>query len=393
MTVKTEIQKGLLDYCKNNHQSAIIASLVATQSVKASSEDLNLTYEQVKSVLQRVRATAQLQGYSPEHKMTNPVPDTHSAKRISTLYDAEGRVKQQWVIANEKKDNIVNELNIIAEELKKEIRPCRSVISNCEISNSNLVNTYVITDYHLGALAWGEETRGENWDIDIAEDLLVSWFEKSIETSPKARTAIFAQLGDFLHWDGLMPVTPTSGHILDADTRFQLLVRVAIRVIIKITKMLLEKYENVHLLMAEGNHDISSSIWLREMLAHYFSDNPRITVDVSPDPYYCYEHGNTSLFFHHGHKSGLKKLSSVFAGKFRDVFGRTKYSYAHTGHLHHVDVKEDNMMILEQHQTLAANDSHGSRGGYQSQRGALVITYHKKYGEVGRVRTTPEMVK
>jgi hypothetical protein len=156
--------------------------------------------------------------------------------------------------------------------------------------------------------------------------------------------------------------------------------------------MLLQKHQHVHFLMAEGNHDLASSAWLRELFAALYIDEPRVTVETRPDPYYCIEHGKTALFFHHGHKKRFDSLETVFVAKFREVYGRTKYAYAHTGHLHHNVVKETNTMTLEQHRTLAAPDSHASRGGWMSGRDAKVVTYHKDFGEVGRISISPEMI-
>jgi hypothetical protein len=136
-----------------------------------------------------------------------------------------------------------------------------------------------------------------------------------------------------------------------------------------------------------------SQIWLREWLAVTYESEPRITVDTSPNPYNAYEFGSTALFFHHGHKKKVTDVSSVFASQFRELFGRTKYAYAHTGHLHHLDVKENNLMIVEQHRTLAAADAYSARGGYLSGRDAKVITYHKRYGEVSRLTINSEMLK
>jgi len=116
-----------------------------------------------------------------------------------------------------------------------------------------------------------------------------------------------------------------------------------------------------------------------------------VTVDSTETPYYCYEWGKTSLFFHHGHKKKLNDISQVFAGLYREVVGRTEYSYAHIGHLHHVQAKEDSLMIAEQHPTLAAKDAHSARGGYSSMRGASVITYSKCSGEVARQTLRPEI--
>lgn len=56
-------------------------------------------------------------------------------------------------------------------------------------------------------------------------------------------------------------------------------------------------------------------------------------------------------------------------------------------------VRETNTMQIEQHRTLAAPDSHASRGGWMSGRDAKVISYHADHGEVGRITVSADMVK
>lgn len=331
------------------------------------------------------------QGWSPEHDMTKTVPDGFHLKGTSTLYGKGGEQKMQWVkssIDHERQAELMKEA---VKALALDIKPAKALPAPAH-TNSSLLNCYVITDYHLGMNALAEET-GAAWDMKIAEDTLVGWFGAAIAQAPDSHTGVFAQLGDLLHWDGIQAVTPTSGHVLDADTRFQKLVRVAISVIRRVTAMLLQKHERVVLLMAEGNHDLASSAWLRELFAALYADEPRIEVITRPDPYYCIEHGRTSLFFHHGHKKRMDSLETVFIAKFREVFGRTKHSYAHTGHLHHNVLRETNTMQIEQHRTLAAPDSHASRGGWMSGRDAKVITYHAEHGEVGRIIVSADMLK
>lgn len=320
-----------------------------------------------------------------------PAPDGYKVKGTSTLYNKEGEVVAQWVKTTLDHERQVEMLKAVVDGLKGEFDPEKPNPAK-PICHSDLASLYVITDYHLGQLSWADET-GADWNLDIAENMLVDWFAAAIQAAPASKTAIFGQLGDFLHFDSLMPVTPTSKHVLDASARYPQMVRVAIRAIRRIVAMLLEKHEHVHIIMAYGNHDLASSVWLREMLSDKYSDEPRVTVDNSATPYYAYEHGLTSLFFHHGHKKKLGEISKTFAGQYREIFGRTKYSYAHMGHLHHVHVKEDSMMIVEQHPTLAAKDAHSADGGYHSLRGASVITYHKEAGEVARATIRPEMLK
>jgi hypothetical protein len=329
-------------------------------------------------------------GWAPEYDIDKPLPAGQKLRGVSTLYDRRsGEAVMQWVKSAEDAEAqeaiLRAAVAAMAEKLPREKprpAPAHTV--------PDLLNCFVLTDYHLGMLAWGEET-GADWDTAIAERMLVDWFSAAIAQSPAAGTAVFAQLGDFLHWDGMDAVTPASKHLLDADTRFQRLVRVAIRVVRRIIGMLLARHERVVVLMAEGNHDPASSIWLREWLAAVFENEPRVSVDTSADPYYCVEHGATALFFHHGHKRRPKDVDAVFASKFREVFGRTKHAYAHLGHMHHIDVKETSLMVVEQHRTLAAPDAYASRGGWMSGREAQVITYHRAYGEVGRVRLSSAM--
>jgi len=341
--------------------------------------------------LMRRLARLTMRGYSPKHDMTHVVPEGYRVRGVSTYYDADGKPRGQWVKSQIDQDAVQAMIAAAVAGMTDEI-PREQPRAVPRETRDDLLNQYTITDYHLGMLAWGEET-GADWDLSIAENMLVEWFRQAIAIAPAARYAVFAQLGDFLHWDGMDAVTPEHKNLLDADTRFQKLVRVAIRVIRRVIGMLLDKHEIVHVLMAEGNHDPASSIWLRELFRAMYENEPRVIVVVSPDPYYCIEHGDCALFYHHGHKRKVANIDTVFAAKFRDVFGRTKFAYAHTGHLHCVDVKETPLMLIEQHRTLAAPDAYASRGGWLSGRDAQVITYSKRFGEVGRVRVSNLMVE
>ena len=333
-----------------------------------------------------------LKGHIPEMSIESKLPPFLKIKGTSQLMRrGEPEPLLSWVKTNTDNEKLLEMLQASVEAMGEDI-PRVSLMAPPPLGNADLLNCFVITDHHLGMLAWHEETRGDDYDLRKSEELLVAWFASAIQQAPHADTAIFAQLGDLLHWDGLEAVTPTSGHNLDADTRFQKLVRVAIRVLRQVIDMLLSKHQRVHVLMAEGNHDMASSVWLREWFAVLYENEPRITVDRSPDPYYCFEFGQTGLYFHHGHRRKPTNVSDVFVAKFRDVFGRTKHSYAHMGHLHHVDIRENNLMIVEQHRTLAAADAYASRGGWMSGRDAKVITYSRTYGEVSRLIISAEMV-
>lgn len=386
------IYDGLEEYASEK-QMIYLHAIEKHGSHRQAATELGCAASSIDGSMRRLRHKAAKQGWSPDHDMVRTVPEGFNVKGVSTYYNKDGKPSGQWVkssLDNEKLEALMRET---IESLKEDIPRLQPIpIDTSRTYNDQLCNTYVVTDYHLGMLAWREES-GEDWDIKIAEDLLVRWFEQAIAQSPNAKHAVFAQLSDFLHFDGMDAVTPASKHLLDADTRFSKLVRVAIRVLRKVIAMLLEKHETVHIVMADANHDPVSQIWLREWFSVLYEDEPRITVDTSPNPYTAHEFGKVGLFFHHGHKKKLSEVSKVFVGMFREMFGRTKHSYAHTGHLHSKDVKEDQLMVVEQHRTLAPNDAYASRGGYISGRDAQCITYHKEYGEVSRITINSDMLK
>lgn len=378
-----KIDENLKAYA-TNRQIELIDAINKAGSVRGAAKALGITHPTILRSMKRLRQNAAKRGYSPDHDMVHPVPDGYIAKGVSTYYDKDGKPRGQWVKSAIDRDKQNEIMQAVYKGMADDLPRVGPVRRSTSFLNTELLNCYVISDYHFGMLSWSDET-GADWDLDIAEKTLVRWFEQAIAQSPDTEKAVFAQLSDLLHYDGFDAVTPESKHLLDADGRFPKLVRTVIRVIRQVIDMLLAKHRYVHIVMCDANHDPVSQVWLREWLSVIYENEPRITVDTSPSPYNAFEFGKVALFFHHGHKRGMGNVSEVFASQFREMFGRTKHAFAHVGHRHHLDIKENNLMIVEQHRTLAAPDAYAARGGWTSGRDAKVITYHAEHGEVGRV--------
>ena len=319
------------------------------------------------------------------------VPDGYKIKGTSSLVDEFGNTKLQWVKTDTDAERQVELMKAVIEGMKSEITPVAPVKAARTKRYDKLLNLYTVSDFHLGMLAWADES-GDDWDMKIAEDLFSRWFDAAFQKAPDAGTGVINLLGDLAHFDSLVAVTPASGHALDADTRYQKLVRYMIRMVRRVVDMALVKHKNVRLLIVQGNHDESGMIWLAEMFSTLYDNEPRVFVDTSPDVYKMVRHGKTTLFFHHGHKARFDAIEPVMIAKFRKAFGESVYSYAHVGHLHHQKIVESRNMIVEQHRTLAAKDAYASRGGWMSGRSANVITYSAEYGEVARLTISPEML-
>lgn len=327
----------------------------------------------------------------PEHGAPFELPAGHVIKGVSALVNADGEEVIKWIKTSQDAEQRDAAMRAVVEAFKSDL-PRAVPVPAPSGRNADLLNQYTVTDLHFGMLAWREET-GADYDLKIAEQLLLDWFAAAIRQSPDASTAILCQLGDLLHHDAHESVTPAHRNVLDADSRLQKMIRIVIRTMRRIVAMLLEKHEHVHIIMSDANHDPAGGAWLREMFAAFFEDEPRVTVDTSPSTYNVFEFGQTSLFYHHGHKRKIASVDSVFVGKFREIFGRTKHSYAHMGHLHSDEMKSaPTTMKVERHETLAGPDAYAANGGWLSGRSAKVITYSKRFGEVGRITLTPEMV-
>lgn len=382
----------LLQFCNTERQRTIIyLCLEEGLSQRLAGVQLGCTRNAVKNVIQTVKENAASRGYSPDHDWHNPVPDGHKIKGVSTFYDENGNAVRQWVKSQTDEQR---QFEILVERLEASLinAPKFKSLPAPKNSNSDLLTLLTITDFHLGMYAYEAET-GDDWDVKIAETVFLNAINDMIKASPKSGTGMLCQLGDFLHWDGILSVTPQSGHILDADTRYGKLVEMAMSVMAEAVALMLKKFDKVVVISAEGNHDISGSIWLRKHIKHLFSNEPRLDVIDNDFPYYAHLHGKTMLGFHHGHKMKLASLHKLFASepRFRSMWGKAEFAYLHTGHYHHERVIEDGGAIAEMHPTLSGRDAYAARGGWVSARGAKCITYDKIEGEVSRITVRPRL--
>lgn len=371
-------------------QLEYLDAIEAAGSVRGAAKALGVHNKTVFEAIAALKAKAAKQGHSPSHDMTHTVPDGYVVKGTSTLYDEAGKPKLQWVksaIDQQRQDEMLR----AAYEAMAQDLPRLGATVPVPGTIDSLATLYTLTDSHVGMLAWHKEG-GEDWDLAIAERVLVGCFEQMVNASPAASVGFVNQLGDFLHSDGLLPVTPTSHHVLDQDGRFSKLVTTSVRILRRVVDLALKKHAKVILLLAEGNHDMASSIWLRVMFRALYENEPRVEVIDSELPYYTYQHGKTMLAFHHGHLKKNDQLPLLFASQYPKVWGATTKRYCHTGHRHHLEEKEHSGMTVLQHPTLAARDAYAARGGWHAERAVMAITYHTEYGQVARNTVTPEML-
>lgn len=383
-----EYQK-LLEFCDTDRQRESIQAIIDSdgKQIKAAKK-LKVSERGLRKILHRVRRNASRKS-TVEHDSTvfPSVPDGYQIKGVSNMIE-NSLGKPMWV-KTEKSDIARYQAAEKAIDQLLESAPVREVI-DLEVKDlsEKLLNQYTFTDYHIGMLAWHREG-GDNWNTEIAQKTLKQCFADMISRAPKAKSCVINQLGDYLHFDSMTPETPTSGHPLDADTRAEKMVECAINSFDYLIAEALRHHETVYVVIAQGNHDLYSSIWLRKMFMYMYKNNDRVVFIDNSLPFYAFEWGVQMLGYHHGHKVKFAGLPSLFMDQFREMYGRTQKTAIHMGHYHHQEIKEVGTTVVEMHRTLAARDAHASYGGYHSERASDVITYHKDFGEVSRCTVRP----
>ena len=385
------IDPALLQWATPSQAKLIEALNSGRKTTRQVANEFGISRGTLSNALRRVRQKAARHGYSPEHDLTHPVPDGFKLHGASILYDRNGKPTMTWVKSRIDEERQAQLLEARYAAMAAELPRVEPVSLSEGKTLANLCNVYTITDFHMGMLAWHREG-GADWDLKIAERTLDGCFQQMVMGAPRAATCVIAQLGDFQHVDGLLPVTPTSGHIQDTDGRFTKIVEATIRSLRRLIDFALTRHDKVVVLMAEGNHDMASAVWLQVMFKALYENEPRVEVIDSALPYYAYQHGKTMLGWHHGHLSKNDSLPLKFATEFRAMWGEASYVYLHTGHRHHREVKEHSGAIVEQHPTLASRDAYAARGGWHANREAVAITYDTEFGEVGRNTVRPEML-
>lgn len=387
------LDESYLQFCTPVQAETLTAYLSAGGNVSKAARDRGVRRTVIQATLRRIKEKAAARGYAPDHQITFTAPEGYVVKGHSTLERIKGDDREvilQWTKTSAdmmaRAEALEAALQMAGESLPR-LKPEKAPAHTAQ----QLCNFLTVSDYHIGMAARAAETGGD-WDLQIAEDMLMAATHNLLSRAPKAKTLVLNIQGDFLHFDSQRPVTPTHGHVLDAAGSFTHMAEVVIRVLRQVISLGLQTHDEVHLIMCQGNHDLASMVLLRHAFTAIYENEPRLTVNQSHTPYYVYEFGKVMLGVHHGHMKPNAQLPMLFATRYSEIWGRTQFRYAHCGHRHHRDEKEQPGMDVIQHPTLAPADKHASDGGWDSTRRAFLVTYHSDFGEYSREIFTPEMV-
>lgn len=375
-----------------SRQLEYLQAIDAHGSERKAAEALGVSKSTIRSAVERVARKATQQADAPDFGLTHPLPAGLKLKKASTYYDKDGEITGQWVSGVEDQERQEEMMAEVIKGFASDL-PRAKPTPAPQHATSDIMTTYPVGDHHLGMLAWAEETLEENYDIDIAEDLLYRATDYLISVSPPSEQGLIVFLGDFMHYDGMVPETPTSRNSLDADGRFPKMVRSAIKSMRYMIEKALQHHKKLHVIVEIGNHDMSSSIMMMECLSNVYENEPRITIDTSPAHYHYYRFGKVLIGSHHGHGRRPKDLPMVMAADRPEDWGNSEFRFWLTGHIHHKEVTEVHGTEIESFRILAPGDAYASHKGYRDRRQMISIVYHKDLGEVERHIFNPQRLE
>jgi hypothetical protein len=376
------LTEEILQYCQTDRQKELCMAVIKEGSGNAGARSIGMDVGQACKMLSAIRGRAARAGYSPEHDMTRTVPEGFHVRGTSTLYDAEGNAKLQWVkssIDHERQREIMQQA---IEALGADLPRLPPTVGP-EYARSNLMAVYPLGDPHIGMLSWAQET-GVDWDLAIAEKAFRGVFDRLVKTAPHCEQAVIVNLGDYFHYDNMEGTTSRSKHSLDTDGRYAKMVQVGVRILRQMIHSALEHHKSVRVINATGNHDDTGSLFLSVCLANIYENEPRVTIDQTPAPIHYVQFGKCMIAIHHGHTCKMEKMPAIMASDQPVMWGQTIFRYGYMGHVHHDHIKEYPGVLMESFRTVAGRDAYAAWNGFRSGQDSKCIVLNKDHGEVER---------
>lgn len=252
-----------------------------------------------------------------------------------------------------------------------------------------------IMDFHFGQASWDEETRGSNYDINVASDLLDETVDYFIQnTIGKVGKYLLPIGNDFFNVNS--EANTTYGNTpQDEDANFKKTHLVAEQLWIKqIDK--LAQIAPVEVVCISGNHDKQRLWYLGNFLSAWYRDCDYVTIDNTPPQRKYVRFGKTLIGFTHGNNEVRNTLPMLMAQEMPVDFSETKFREWNIGHLHGYSEK-NTRLVKESHgireiviPSLVPLDAWHASKGYGQLREAMCFMWDKSKGKTTTYYFHPE---
>jgi hypothetical protein len=260
------------------------------------------------------------------------------------LYDLEA-VQHAWVkgdrasiflrLRKTDEENFINMCDAIIEDMKAHAPKYEKIIH----TKGDHLLVIDPADVHIGKLVRETET-GNIYNVDIAVKRLK---DGVAELATKASVfgldkIVFVIGNDILHVDSKANTT-TKGTRQDTDGFHNEMFDAALKAYTS-TIEALTAYADVHVVYCPSNHDEDSGYMLAKAVWAWFRNNPNVSFgederQISKQDRKYLIYGDNLIGFTHGDGAKISDLKDIMSFEVREAWGKTKFTYVYTHHLHH----------------------------------------------------------
>ena len=196
-------------------QQKIVDAYIETGSFGAAARLLGKDRSNLRKVIRLLEARGEVPWRSKA-----PTPNHIEVKNSTVQYNAEGEVVQEW----RRQFPSLELLNDVVEGLCERVTGKGKAPKIKRRSREDILFEIDIYDAHVGLYADERETLDENYDCNIASRRMIEATQALADRADSPSKCVLVFGGDMLHVDNRTNQTPSSGHVLDADSRYHRIV-------------------------------------------------------------------------------------------------------------------------------------------------------------------------
>ena len=275
-----------------------------------------------------------------------------------------------------------DKLDYDVEELKNVIDSCfdkvdftRPVLNKIDdIENMILID---IADLHLNKFS-------DDYDMEMAR----TRFNNAIDTflsNTEAEECIFVIGEDYFNIDTINKTT-TKGTPQDTEVDIYKMFDFGLNLMIETLHTLSVFFDKVNVILIQGNHDKLLSYMLVKALEHYNFEKGNIIFNSEIKSRKYIEYGNSLIGLGHLDTENKKQKQFLMQNEVKEMYGKSKYNYFVSGHLHNYSVEEVGGIQYIRLPSLSGSDNWHNEMGYITQtKSAIAMEFNKNDGMVRKI--------
>lgn len=375
---------SLIDYAKTARQREAVAAWEECGEVAVDAAGvLGITPSTMRDHVRAVKNYAAQQGYSSYFDARRHVPEGEIVvgRSIYTTTDDNEKI---WLKTRRtfQEAQRLEAFSAMVDQLCQGVIPVKRKAKERKVRKDDLLPSVIIGDAHIGALAFKKETGDREFNVGKATREVDEAICTLVDQMPEAKNGLLVSLGDLAHSDRGNPASTTKGTLVDMSCSYEEQLRACAQVLMNGVEQMLNKVDNVTLIVARGNHDDHTSLAVQIILETYFRQEPRVNVLKSSQYVHYVRWHKWLLGVHHGDKIKAAKLAQVMPRDMPKDWGETTHRQFLVGHFHHASVQEFEGVTVSKHGCLAPPDRWHSSMGYGSNHTMDLIVYKAEGGKL-----------